>query len=73
MAIEYSEIGTKAEVGKLDRHRKRNPAQVVRFPFYVPDKASPVRPAIPLRTGLPCTPPRWQASSGYSWEVFHGG
>ncbi len=31
MAIEYSDIGTKVEVGKLDGHRKWIPAQVVRF------------------------------------------
>jgi aminomethyltransferase len=41
MAIEYSEIGTEVEVGKLDGHRKRIPAQVVRFPFYDPDKTRP--------------------------------
>jgi aminomethyltransferase len=47
MAIEYSEIGTEVEVGKLDGHRKRIPAQVVRFPFYDPDKTCPVLTAIP--------------------------
>jgi len=41
MEIEYSEIGTKVEAGKLDGHRKRIPAQVVRFPFYDPDRTSP--------------------------------
>jgi aminomethyltransferase len=41
MAIEYSETGTEVEVGKLDGHRKRIPAQVVRFPFYDPDKTRP--------------------------------
>jgi aminomethyltransferase len=41
MAVEYSEIGTEVEVGKLDGHRKRIPAQVVRFPFYDPDKTRP--------------------------------
>jgi aminomethyltransferase len=41
MAIEYSDIGTLVEVGKLDGHRKRIPAQVVRFPFYDPDKTRP--------------------------------
>ncbi len=41
MAVEYSEIGTEVEVGKLDGFRKRIPAQVVRFPFYDPDKARP--------------------------------
>ncbi len=38
MAVEYSEIGTAVEVGKLDGHQKRIPATVVRFPFYDPDK-----------------------------------
>jgi aminomethyltransferase len=41
MAIDYSDIGTAVEVGKLDGHRKRIPAQVVRFPFYDPDKTRP--------------------------------
>ena len=41
MAVEYAEIGTEVEVGKLDGHRKRIPAQVVRFPFYDPDKTRP--------------------------------
>lgn len=38
MMIEYSDLGTEVEVGKLDGHQKRIPAQVVRFPFYDPDK-----------------------------------
>lgn len=38
MAVEYSEIGTAVEVGQLDGHQKRLPAQVVRFPFYDPEK-----------------------------------
>jgi aminomethyltransferase len=29
------------EVGKLDGHQKRIPAQVVRFPFYDPEKKRP--------------------------------
>jgi aminomethyltransferase len=41
MAVEYSQIGTEVEVGKLDGHRKRIPAVVVRFPFYDPDKTRP--------------------------------
>jgi aminomethyltransferase len=41
MAVEYSQIGTAVDVGKLDGHRKRIPAQVVRFPFYDPGKARP--------------------------------
>ncbi|HLR97502.1 MAG TPA: DUF1989 domain-containing protein [Jiangellaceae bacterium] len=41
MAVQYSELGTEVEVGKLDGHRKRIPAEVVRFPFYDPDKLRP--------------------------------
>ena len=41
MAVEYSEIGTAVDVGKLDGHLKRIPATVVRFPFYDPDKTRP--------------------------------
>ena len=39
MAVEYAEIGTAVEVGKLDGHEKRIPAEVVRYPFYDPDKS----------------------------------
>jgi aminomethyltransferase len=39
MAIEYSNVGTYVEVGKIDGHLKRIPAIVVSFPFYDPDKA----------------------------------
>jgi len=38
MAVEYAEIGSEVEVGKLDGQQKRLPATVVRFPFYDPDK-----------------------------------
>jgi glycine cleavage system T protein (aminomethyltransferase) len=41
MSVQYSEIGTAVEVGKLDGLQKRIPAQVVRFPFYDPDKTKP--------------------------------
>lgn len=41
IAVEHSEIGSEVEIGKLDGHRKRIPAQVVRFPFYDPDKLKP--------------------------------
>jgi aminomethyltransferase len=41
MAVQYSEIGTAVEVGKLDGLQKRIPARVVRFPFYDPDKTRP--------------------------------
>lgn len=36
--IDYAAPGTGVEVGKLDGHQKRIPAQVVRFPFYDPEK-----------------------------------
>ena len=38
MAVEYAEIGTAVEVGKLDGHEKRIEAEVVRYAFYDPDK-----------------------------------
>ncbi len=41
MATQYADIGTEVEVGKLDGHQKRIPAEVVRFPFYDPDKTRP--------------------------------
>ncbi|GEL17386.1 DUF1989 domain-containing protein [Pseudonocardia asaccharolytica] len=41
IAVEHSALGTEVEVGKLDGHQKRIPAQVVRFPFYDPDKERP--------------------------------
>ncbi|MBA2951576.1 DUF1989 domain-containing protein [Streptomyces himalayensis] len=41
IAVQYADPGTYVEIGKLDGHRKRIPAQVVRFPFYDPDKTRP--------------------------------
>jgi aminomethyltransferase len=41
MSIQYSELGTEVEVGKLDGLQKRLPAKVVRFPFYDPEKSRP--------------------------------
>jgi aminomethyltransferase len=41
MAVQYAELGTEVEVGKLDGHQKRIPATVVRVPFYDPDKTRP--------------------------------
>ena len=38
LAIEYTEVGTEVEVGKIDGHQKRLPARVASFPFYDPDK-----------------------------------
>jgi aminomethyltransferase len=40
-SVQYAEIGTDVEVGKLDGLQKRIPARVVRFPFYDPDKTRP--------------------------------
>jgi len=39
MDVNYCEIGTEVEVGKIDGHQKRIPATVVRVPFYDPDKS----------------------------------
>jgi aminomethyltransferase len=41
MAVQYSDVGTEVEVGKLDGHQKRIPATVVPFPFYDPKKERP--------------------------------
>ncbi len=41
IAVQYAELGTEVEVGKLDGHQKRIPATVVRFPFYDPEKTRP--------------------------------
>jgi aminomethyltransferase len=41
MAVQYSELGTDVEIGKLDGLQKRIPAKVVRVPFYDPDKTRP--------------------------------
>jgi aminomethyltransferase len=41
MAVQYSELGTRVEVGKLDGLQKRIPAEVVRVPFYDPEKTKP--------------------------------
>ena len=38
MDVNYSDIGTKVEVGKIDGHQKRIAAKVVKFPFYDPEK-----------------------------------
>jgi glycine cleavage system T protein (aminomethyltransferase) len=40
-AVQYAEIGTEVEVGKLDGLQKRIAARVVRVPFYDPDKTRP--------------------------------
>jgi aminomethyltransferase len=36
--VNYAEIGSEVEVGKIDGHQKRIPATVVRFPHYDPEK-----------------------------------
>jgi aminomethyltransferase len=41
LAVQYRELGTQVEVGKLDGIQKRIPATVVRTPFYDPEKARP--------------------------------
>jgi aminomethyltransferase len=41
MAVQYAEIETEVEVGKLDGLQKRIPARVVRIPFYDPEKKRP--------------------------------
>ncbi|MCS7006012.1 MAG: aminomethyltransferase family protein [Gaiellaceae bacterium] len=41
IAVQYAELGTRVEVGKLDGLQKRIPATVVRFPFYDPEKTRP--------------------------------
>jgi aminomethyltransferase len=40
-AVQYAELGTELEVGKLDGLQKRLAARVVRTPFYDPDKTRP--------------------------------
>jgi aminomethyltransferase len=41
MAVQYRELGTEVEIGKLDGLQKRIPSTVVRFPFYDPEKTRP--------------------------------
>jgi aminomethyltransferase len=41
MTVQYAELGTDVEIGKLDGLQKRIPARVVRFPFYDPEKQRP--------------------------------
>ena len=41
MAIQYADLDTEVEVGKLDGLQKRLPARVVRVPFYDPEKTRP--------------------------------
>jgi glycine cleavage system T protein (aminomethyltransferase) len=41
MNVQYAELDTAVEVGKLDGLQKRLPAKVVRFPFYDPEKKRP--------------------------------
>ncbi len=39
MSIEYCHIGTELEIGKLDGHQKRIPAEVVPHPHFDPEKS----------------------------------
>jgi len=39
MNVNYCEIGTEVEIGKLDGHQKRIKAKVIEFPFYDPTKS----------------------------------
>ena len=41
VAVQYADVETAVEVGKLDGLQKRIRATVVRFPFYDPDKTRP--------------------------------
>jgi aminomethyltransferase len=41
IAVQYRDLGTAVEVGKLDGQQKRIAASVVRIPFYDPDKTRP--------------------------------
>jgi aminomethyltransferase len=41
VAVEYAVVGGSVEVGTLDGQQKRLAAEVVRFPFYDPDKTRP--------------------------------
>jgi aminomethyltransferase len=41
VAVQYHELGTALEIGKLDGQQKRIAATVVRFPFYDPEKTRP--------------------------------
>ena len=41
VAVQYAELGSSLEVGKLDGLQKRIAATVVGFPFYDPEKARP--------------------------------
>ncbi len=41
IAVQHAAIGNAVEIGKLDGHRKRIPARIVRFPFYDPEKSRP--------------------------------
>jgi glycine cleavage system T protein (aminomethyltransferase) len=41
IAVQYADLDTAVEVGKLDGLQKRIPARVVRIPFYDPDKTRP--------------------------------
>jgi aminomethyltransferase len=41
MSVQYADIDTEVEVGRLDGLQKRIPAKVLRFPLYDPKKKRP--------------------------------
>ena len=41
VAVQHRDPGTALEIGKLDGHQKRIGAEVVRVPFYDPEKTRP--------------------------------
>jgi glycine cleavage system T protein (aminomethyltransferase) len=41
IAVQYQDLGTEVEIGKLDGFQKRIPAVVAQFPFYDPEKRRP--------------------------------
>ena len=49
IAVEYAAIGTEVEVGKLDGHQKRIPAQVVRFLLHAVVGAPGLKPLLDLQ------------------------
>ena len=41
VAVQYADLATAVEIGKLDGQQKRIRANVVGFPFYDPEKTRP--------------------------------
>ena len=63
VAIQYADLGTKIEVGKLDGLQKRIPATVVRFPFYDPEKTAAEGSGFSLTPVWVANPTRGQAEA----------